>query len=106
MKMRKWGRAPLGEWVFGSAMAWGCLAPIGANDLLSGSTGSCFGTSYSPCQSNGGPNCSSTSYCNCSVPGGTGNCNPKPPNDQCPSGCGGPNPGECDQGPMCPVYYH
>jgi hypothetical protein len=105
MRTRKWGRARLGEWVFGSAMAWGCLAPTGASDLLSGSTGCCYGTTAGTCQFNGGTNCSASSYCKCTPQFPGGNCVIKPSTVQCPSGCVGPNTGDCDQGSMCPIYY-
>ena len=50
MNLQKLGRAKLGEWVFGSAMAWGCIAPSAAlSDLLGGQQLGCAGAKEIDC---------------------------------------------------------
>jgi hypothetical protein len=98
----------LGEWVYGSAVAWGCTAPIfGPNDLLRGSVGCCFGTILVACE--GGGACDGHSACQCNYD--------KPPWEEggdcvglpgtlgfCPTGCLNVE-SRCDQGPMSSCYY-
>ena len=106
MNARKFFRRRLGEWVFGSAVAWGCAAPFGAGaDLMGGqSTGHCIGTQAATCT--GAAGCGSYQYCQC-ILGQGGNCGPT--NIVCPQdlGCYGYNTGDCDVSVagMCPIYY-
>jgi hypothetical protein len=114
MNARKLRLAKLGEWVFGSTMAWGVIAPSAAlSDLLGGQSGPCCGGAQfveciwqngSACL--GGPtgnNMFAGRFCSCfGGPGGI--CTTF--NSPCVAPCFAPpgsNPGRCNINTNC--YY-
>ena len=101
MKVHNLWKARLGEWIFGSAVVWGCVAPLGgASDLLGGQPNSCSGTTTLACQ--GLSHCSSYFHCAC-IGGSSGNC--EPVQIFCPSGCFSVQPTRCTSGSMNNCYY-
>lgn len=104
MKVQDFWKARLGEWVFGSVVAWGCMLPYGGvSDLLGGQSGGhCSATTTMPCQ--GMSPCSSYSYCQCVYGSGSGVC--EPVQFYCPTGCYSPSqPSRCTSGSMNNCYY-
>ncbi len=122
MNARELWKRRIGEWVFGSAVAWGCTVPFGAGgDLFGGQNngpgggwGHCSGTTTVPCQSNMGGTCSG-STCTCIMEtwhGGGSQCDPIETEGAlgtvCPTGCHpAMQPSSCKGGgvPMGPCYY-
>ena len=114
MNVRRLWSPKLGEWVLGSAVAWGCLAPsAGISALFGGqATVSCAGSVEIDCD--GGTSCVLTGemphFCGCD-PRGMGNCSTAA--DPCVSPCyvplipGGYGaryiPGHCNHNDNC--YY-
>lgn len=110
MSARELWKARLGEWIFGSAVAWGCVLPwSGAGGLLGGQPGpnavpiGCSGTAAFPCT--GGSHCTGT-ICDCIWdPPGSGDCIALE-GFGCPTGCDQPTFGfRCTSGPMASCYY-
>jgi hypothetical protein len=109
--LRKLGRAKLGEWVFGSAMAWGCMAPSAAlTDLLGGqSIPCCAGSQIIDCIYQNGSACVGTGnmphFCGC-FGGGPGHGVCTLAQNPCTTPCAVPPgyaPGTCNTNSNC--YY-
>ena len=103
-------RTRLGEWAFGSALGWGCLAPFGGlSDVLGGACANypccCTVAQLQACT---GASCSGGSYCNCpNDPDGPGDCVPVSGSGvpSCPAGCDPVVSMKCHGGDMSPCYY-
>jgi len=116
MNVRQLAAKRLGKWVFGSSLAWGCVAPMGGvGDLFGGQSGSggghCSGTQVTACE---GPSCSSAGVCTCIMEfsNSSSRCENLDPSLQgidCPSGCMKPPMAgtRCKGGgvAMGPCYY-
>jgi len=79
MKVRDLVNAKLGAWVFGSAVAWGCISPGGVlGSLLGGQEG--VVQAYPPCNltnqvnCGGGNGCNLLSACTCACDFAIGTC--------------------------------
>jgi hypothetical protein len=104
MNARKLWSARLGQWAFGSAMAWACIGPtFGLNQLLRGSFICCTGTSLVCCL---GPYpCSTAIACGCYGTDPSGNCDTSATHT-CPTYCTPSSAtGICSIGGMSPCYY-
>ena len=109
MNARKLLGSRLGHWVFGSAVGWGCVAPLsGVADVLGGVCASwpccCQVATETACT---GASCTGGTFCECNQnnPDGNGVCQIIS-GFACPIGCDNGQFGmRCVGGDMSPCYY-
>lgn len=92
----------LAEWVYGSAIAWGCTVPyFGADDLLRGSGACCDGTIVMACT---GLYCTSGTQCQCNGAEWDDGADCVETLQTCPAECD-QYATRCTKGPMNSCYY-
>src|SRR5262249_41129888 len=105
MNARKFPGTRLGQWIFGSAVAWGCIGPSTLGDLLRGSFSCCSTTIAVGCLGPG--TCPLIYQCTCANVG-TGNCDLAPSHDclRYPGCANQTQAGKCDQSIEMSVCYY